>query len=123
RTAHNGIDLYTWGEQECVLPIGATGADLHDAGLNLHPGDLLLLEETRGADDPDQPADPARRQVVRLTSVRAVHDPVTGTDVLTVGWDPADALTVPIRVSARIPAETGPLVAIGVARGNAVACD
>jgi predicted phage baseplate assembly protein len=30
---------------------------------------------------------------------------------------------VPIRVSARIPAETGPLVPIGVARGNVVSCD
>ena len=123
RTAHNRVDFYTWGDQECVLPIGATGATLRDDGLDLQAGDLLLLEEIRGVADSDQPADPAARQVVRLTSVRAQHDPVTATDVLTVGWDPADALTLPIHVSARIPEETGPLVQIAVARGNVVVCD
>src|SRR4051794_21950970 len=54
RLAHNRIELYTWGEQECMLPIGSTSADLHDAGLALQAGDLLLLEEIRGVAGADQ---------------------------------------------------------------------
>jgi hypothetical protein len=123
RVAHNRIEPYTWGEQECILGAGATAATLRDSGLDLHAGDLLLWEEERGTADADQPADPERRQVVRLTGVRAGTDPVTGTAVVEVTWDAADALRLPLRVSVRIPPVSGPAVAVTVARGNVVAVD
>lgn len=31
RTAHNRLPLYTWGDRECCLPAGSTGADLEGA--------------------------------------------------------------------------------------------
>ncbi|GAA4697136.1 putative baseplate assembly protein [Phytohabitans rumicis] len=98
RVAHNAIDLYAWGERDCVLVTGATTASLVDGDLSLVAGDLLLL-------------DGARPQVVRLTGVRALNDPVTGTDVVDVTWDPADALRADLPL-------TG-----AVARGNIVAVD
>ena len=72
----NELDLYTWGDTDCCLPIGATSATLqgHHAA-KLRPGHLLVLAEVAGpvtgvvAD-----ADPAHRCVVRLTSVSDAED-------------------------------------------------
>lgn len=101
RRAHNDIAFYTWGEGDCVLAAGATTASLVDEALDLHPGDLLLLQPPPGIPS----------QVVRLTAVRNRHDPVTGTDIVDVTWDPADAL------AADLPVETT------VARGNVIVVD
>jgi hypothetical protein len=88
RPAHQRIAFHTWSDEDCCLPAGATRATLVDApGIALAPGDLLLLEET---------ADPAHRQVVRLTAVTSGSDPLDGTGVLEVEWDRADALGLPL---------------------------
>jgi hypothetical protein len=101
REKHNDIALYGWGEQDCVLPAGATAASLADDGLDLHPGDLLLLEAVPGTPS----------QVVRLTEVGQLPDLVTGTNVVDVAWDPADALATDL-----------PL-ATTVVRGNVIVVD
>ena len=77
--AHNEIRFYTWGEQECCLPKGATSATLRDdpdpsdptKRLRLCVGDVLILQEQLGPNTgTEADADPTRRQAVRLTSVR-----------------------------------------------------
>jgi hypothetical protein len=101
---HDRLAFHPWGETECCLPAGATGATLlgRTAGgqaVHLAPGDLLLLEETA---DPGSrvkaDADPERRHVVRLTEVTAAADPLDGTEVLEVAWGEADALPRPLCV-------------------------
>jgi len=71
--AHNEIKFYTWMEQRCCLPKGATSATLLDDGgnrLRLRVGDVLILEELLGPRTGDAAdADPAHRQAVRLTQV------------------------------------------------------
>lgn len=130
RRAHNALELYAWGEDECCLPAGATAATLRrPAGFALAAGDLLLLEEAR---DPltgiEGDADATRRHVVLLTRVTtstpggsALRDPVNGTPVAEVAWGAADALTFPLCVSARGTDKT--LRAVGLARGNVTIAD
>lgn len=118
--AHNELRFYSWSDDECCLPAGATDATLCDddgARVRLMPGDLLLLEaragDTTGA---AADADPHRRWVVRLTHVdpaaRPVggsrqpgpvrRDPVTGQAYVTVRWGAADALPFALCLSKRI---------------------
>jgi len=95
----NAIPIYTWGRQECCLPVGATTADL-SGSRPLKPGDLLLLEEVKGlTTGQPQDADPTHRQVVRLTEVTEISDPLTGDQLTRVAWDSADALTRPVCLS------------------------
>lgn len=65
--SHNEINFYTWGEDEALLPQGATCAVLEDPPenrLRLRPGDLLIFEQ-KGLAIGDVP----RRHAVRLTTV------------------------------------------------------
>lgn len=57
RPEHNTIRFWTWGDEACSLPKGATSATLRDGwadeeclarSLELAPGDLLLIEEVLG---------------------------------------------------------------------------
>ena len=98
RPGHGRLAFHTWGEEECCLPSGATNATLVNRTstgdpVDLQRGDLLLLSQTA---DPgtlrEEDADPTKRFVVRLASVDAATDPLDGTEILDVGWDPADAL-------------------------------
>jgi hypothetical protein len=130
RRAHNALDFYTWDEDECCLPAGATAATLRrPAGFALAPGDLLLLEEAR---DPltgvAGDADPARRHVVLLTRVTtrtpggtSLQDPLDGTPIAEVAWEADDALPFPLCISARDEGKT--LRTVGVARGNVAPAD
>jgi predicted phage baseplate assembly protein len=118
--AHNRISLWTWGNHDCCLPVGATSATLVNDGLRLRPGDLLLLEEILGAKTGvAADADRSHRQVVRLVTVEAGRDELFGQDVLEVTWDRADALTFPFCVNARGGPDCADLE-VGVARGNIV---
>ena len=99
-SAHNDLQLYTWSDEACCLPRGATRAFLRDDAANrlrLRAGDLLLLESrantTTGL---PQDADPLQRQVVRLRFV----DP------------PADADRAPSPVPRRDPVTLEPLVEV-----------
>ncbi len=79
--AHNKIHFYTWGDERCCLPKGATHATLRGALLNLKAGDVLIFEEVIGprtgrAED----ADPAHRCAVRLTHVETLDAGRTAAD-------------------------------------------
>jgi predicted phage baseplate assembly protein len=118
--AHNEISPWTWGDYQCCLPAGATAATLTDTGLQLSPGDLLLLEEIVGAvTGLPADADPTHRQVVRLTAVTPGRDPLYDQPLLEVSWDRADALAFPLCVTARGGPDCTDLT-VGVARGNIV---
>jgi hypothetical protein len=125
------IAFYTWSDDECLLPAGATSATLVDGSgggaAALAPGDLLLLIEvlspiTGLAGD----ASPQHRQVVRLTSVETVTDPLAPAKVLIdVGWDVADAPGFDLVIQAR-PTSAGSASATvhcAVAKGNVVLAD
>ena len=115
----NGIEIHDWGDAGCVLPRGATSVDLRgDLRDVLAEGDLLLFEEVADPDTGDaRLADPARRQVVRLTRVDFVRDNLAAADLTRVAWDPADGLAFELAVGA----SNGVVAAI--ARGNLLLAD
>jgi hypothetical protein len=145
RPDHNAIRFHTWGDTECCLLTGATAATLldswddgppgEDAGghggserkraLDLHVGDVLVLEEVIGprTGNPAD-ADPSHRHPVCLTTVHPTVDPVTGQPVVEITWDEADALPFALCVSTRGPApDCEPLDDVSVARGNVLLVD
>ncbi|SEG50214.1 putative baseplate assembly protein [Saccharopolyspora kobensis] len=130
RRAHNEIRFWTWGDELCRLPRGATAATLRDewagAGraLDLRPGDLLVLEEVRGArSGTPGDADPAHRQAVRLTSVTPGVDELLDQPVLEVTWASEDALTFSLCLSTAGGFDCSPVPDVSVARGNVVLVD
>jgi hypothetical protein len=133
---HDEIKLYTWGDRECCLPKGATGATLRGKLDNLGRGDFLLFEEVRGpGTGAPGDADPKHRHVVRLTRVAPTQDRLGGrfalqpkddpVDVTEIEWHPEDALPFPLCVSARTDEEHGGdyVENVSVARGNIVLAD
>lgn len=68
---HNELAFYTWSDDRCCLPKGATSATLAGNHPHLEPGMILIIEEVLGAQTGDPAdADPARRHAVRLESDR-----------------------------------------------------
>ncbi|NBF39481.1 MAG: hypothetical protein GVY14_03605, partial [Spirochaetes bacterium] len=133
----NEIAIHSWANEECCLAPGATSADLvgnlaYDPSVSgggppgvdlnnpwwLKPGDVLLFEEIR---DPETgrtaDANPEHRQVVRLTGVETVEDPLTGKTLTRVRWKPEDALEFSLCV------RTDEYETVSVARGNLVPAD
>jgi hypothetical protein len=119
-TAHNAIRFYTWSDDECCLPRGATRAFLHDCEANrlrLRVGDVLILEALKSttAGEPAD-ADAQQRTAVRLTrvdpeaplvgGVRAVpavrRDPVTAQAFVEIEWSDEDGLPFALCLSKRI---------------------
>ena len=118
--AHNTIRFFTWSDDECCLPRGATRAFLCDSAssrLRLRAGDVLILEAKRSpttAEPAD--ADAQHRAAVRLTrvdpeapldaGVRGMpderRDPVTNQLFVEVEWGEADALPFALCLSTRI---------------------
>jgi len=114
-SAHNDLRFYTWSDEACCLPRGATRAflaDRLDKRLRLRVGDLLLLEaraDTTNGLALD--ADPLQRHVVRLTRVDPEAqangapspaprlDPVTALPLVEVQWDAQDALPFDLCIS------------------------
>ncbi|MCX4587199.1 putative baseplate assembly protein [Streptomyces sp. NBC_01481] len=133
RPEHNTIRFWTWGDEVCSLPKGATSATLRDAwadeecsvrSLELAPGDLLLIEEVLGAvSGTPGDADPAHRQAVRLTSVTPVVDRLADQPVLEVTWAQEDAPAFPVCLSTRGGRDCEPVEDVSVARGNVVLVD
>ncbi|MGW2786937.1 putative baseplate assembly protein [Streptomyces populi] len=153
RPQHNAIRFWNWGDEECSLPAGATSATLrdewtddhgphdhdrrpHDHGhgdddqderqrlLALAPGDLLLIEEVLGPrTGAPADADPAHRQVVRLTSVTALVDELYDQPVVEVAWGAEDALSFPVCLSARGGPDCVLVDDVSLARGNVVPAD
>jgi hypothetical protein len=127
--AHNQISFYTWGDDECCLPRGATRATLVDdllAPLQLAAGDVLILEErldpgTGQAVD----ADPLRRHAVRLTRATPGEDALHSQPVVEIEWAAADALPFPLCLSTVIEVAglAAPLSDVSIARGNVALAD
>jgi predicted phage baseplate assembly protein len=129
RAAHSSISFHTWRQSEFCLPKGATRATLRDGArpleggavrrLALQPGDLLILEEIRGAETgAAADADPAKRWPVRLTRVEELVDPFDGTLLLEVEWGRADALPFALRVSSWTAPDA--IDALRLARGGTI---
>jgi len=111
--AHNRMQLYTWGDQECCLPTGATCAWLRGAFPNLVAGMVVIFEEVLGPQTgAAEDADPAHRWPVRLTAVEAAQDPIGNLfatppssaplDVTRIAWSSADALPFAVCVSSLV---------------------
>lgn len=132
RAAHNEMAFYSWSDQACCLPAGATAATLAGHFPNLAAGGFLAFEELVGPRT-GNPADRDRtnRPVVRLESVTAfagaapLTDPVTGAQITEIRWVAADALARPLCLSAETDAAFGRvyLPRVSVARGNIVLAD
>jgi hypothetical protein len=124
--AHNTIGFWTWGNEDCCLPRGATSATLRDPGraLRLRPGDLLIIEEVTGPrTGTPADADSAHRQAVRLTSVTTGEDALFEQPVVEVNWAQQDALTFDVCLSAHGGPDCALLADVSVARGNVVLAD
>ena len=126
---HNVLRFHTWGDEQCCLPIGSTGATLLGSHPDLRLGDVLLFEEVLGPTSGNTAdADPTHRQAVRLTSVVSTDgggplvDPIDGTPITEIEWCPEDALELPVWVSGQT-ATGAALNDVSVARGNIVLVD
>jgi len=127
RATRNEIRFYTWGDSNCCLPAGATGATLvKTPDLSLEPGDVLLFEEVKSPTTGlPADADPAHRHAVRLTRVDAtVEDalPATPVKLIEVAWAAEDALPFSLCLSAVTDRDEG-VVDVSVARGNVALAD
>jgi hypothetical protein len=126
--AHNEMNFYTWTEERCCLPKGATSAELEGHFPKLQIGDVLIFEEVFGPRTGEAgDADPSHRQAVRLTQepVLAV-DPLNTREFTSIEWGDEDALTFPLCISSRTDKEHGEKYlgnTVSVARGNIVLCD
>ncbi|HJP89018.1 MAG TPA: putative baseplate assembly protein [Candidatus Limnocylindrales bacterium] len=126
---HNRLTFYTWGDDRCCLPAGATSATLRGSHSTLVPGMVLVLEEVLGAETGNAAdADPTARQAVRLTRVKYLDegnpyiDPMDGTLITDIEWHADDALRRPLCVSSRTDANAA-IDDVCVARGNIVLVD
>jgi predicted phage baseplate assembly protein len=110
RPAHGAIEIWSWGETDSHLVVGATRAVLVDGTseptsdgrvLELVVGDVLLFEETHNPLSSGLgPADPSHRQAVRLTRVERLYDPLYDQTLLGVEWGVEDALRFELAVKA-----------------------
>ncbi len=141
--AHNTICFYTWGDEQCCLPKGASRATLCDDAahrLSLRVGDVLIFEEQIGPDTGAKAdADRTHRHAARLTRVspeatRAIingnpvitpgpllTDPLTGQAIVEIAWHPLDALPFPLCISTLVKGQLVPDVS--VAHGNVALVD
>jgi hypothetical protein len=139
---HYEIPVYTWGDADCCLPVGATSATLTDEWetppekdddseppserervLRLRAGDLLVFEEVKGPKSGRAPdADPSHRQAVLLTRVEHAEDELYDQPVVEVEWAAEDALRFPLCISS-IDENCEPVDRVTVARGNVVPVD
>jgi hypothetical protein len=125
--SHEEIEFYTWHEERCCLPAGATSATLKGSLPHLHAGDVLVFEEIVGpltgvAAD----ANPAHRHAVRLTSVASSRDPLfldPPERVTEIEWHTDDALPFALCISARTESSAEYIAKVSVARGNIVLAD
>ncbi|GJQ57326.1 MAG: putative baseplate assembly protein [Candidatus Scalindua sp. AMX11] len=135
---HNEIQFYTWGDQRCCLPKGATRATLLGRNNNLKAGDILIVSEKLGPETGrEEDADPARRHAVRLTAVHYQEDPLgkeyaesppvsspslnNPVPVTEIRWHSEDALLFSFCISATTDA--GYRENVSVALGNIVLAD
>ena len=110
RESLNEIDFYTWGDEECCLPRGATTATLAGHAEGLQPGEFLVFLERKSPTRlTEQDADRKHRHAVRLTRVEFTEDPsgkLFGPEavdepapITRIEWDPSDALPFSLCIS------------------------
>jgi hypothetical protein len=134
--ANNEMHFYTWGDDRCCLPKGATRATLklkNDEGLiNVTAGDVLIFIERRNPDNGvEEEADPSHRHAVRLIDVKPAMDPLfkevpTNQDmrVVDIEWAAADALPFPLCLwDVRVGGSPEQILPVSVALGNIVLAD
>lgn len=130
----NTIYLYTWGEENCSLPVGATQATLKDTGGKLRQclkkGMILIFEEYRNVDSgKENEGDLTHRHAVRLTRVTPQEDsllpetdnPTQKQRLLEIEWHLEDALPFPLVISKRVQSKL--YEDISICRGNVVLVD
>lgn len=95
--SHNEIRFYTWSDERCCLPKGATRATLENEGDRLKVGDhlkigdvLLFVEMRNPQSGIREEADPSHRHAVRLTKVTLGEDALFTED---------EAGTQPLRIA------------------------
>lgn len=144
---HNLMHFYTWGDANCCLPVGATGATLKHHLVNLQVGDVLIFEQVKGPQTGfAADADSRLRCAVRLTAVATqkangdelvdplfdVHgDPITlaaqtPQPVTEIQWSAGDALRFPVCISSKYVDDTGKtqvVTGVSMALGNIVLAD
>lgn len=125
-SVRNRICFYTWGEEQCCLPKGATQATLkrrNEDGVlqekHLKKGDVLIIEEEKGIAGANP--DPSHRHAVRLTEVRFLKDPLFSEEIVEIKWSPEDALPFPLCISKVVDGEV--VSDISIALGNVVLAD
>jgi hypothetical protein len=136
RQANNEMHFYTWGDDRCCLPKGATRATLkvkNDLGLiNVSAGDVLIFVEKRNPDNGvEQEADPSHRHAVRIIDVKPSTDPLfkevpTNQDmrVVDIEWAAADALPFALCLwDVRVGGSPEQILPVSVALGNIVLAD
>lgn len=108
RAEHNQFEFYTWGDERCCLPVGATQATLRGHWPDLVAGDVLVFREMMGAlTGAIEDADPAHRHVVRLVAVNAFDgtdpllDPLHEIEITEIRWHSEDALSFPLCLSSQ----------------------
>jgi hypothetical protein len=120
--AQERMPFYTWGDEHCCLPAGATRATLKGSFI-LNKGTVLVLKEIAGPES-GQPsdADPRHAHAVRLIAdAGQTTDPIDNTAVTEIAWSPRDALPFPLCISAT--PSTGIAQPISVVLGNIVLAD
>ncbi len=137
--AHNQMDFYTWSDDRCCLPRGATRATLAGHYPKLQAGDVLVFEEIRSPlTGATADADREHRHAVRLVAVKAFEvEPVSTTDpgipltdplpappqaITEIRWHDDDALPFPVCISA-LTQNGQPVSSVSVALGNIVLAD
>ena len=133
RAAHNTLDFYTWGSNECCLPQGATRATLDGSYPDLAPGDVLVFTERLGPRTGlEADADPTHRHAVRLTAVQAelqddlpLEPGALPAPITEIRWAEEDALPFPFCISSELDDEAGGGTATQVshALGNILLAD
>lgn len=101
---HNILYFYTWGNNRCCLPKGATRATLRGSYSNLTAGDVLIFEEVLGSQTgKPEDADPTHRHAIRLTKVTPGIDPLVllppdnvPLAITEIVWAVEDALPFPL---------------------------
>jgi hypothetical protein len=125
RESLNELDFYTWGDEECCLPRGATSATLVGHAEGLARDDFLVfVERVSPTRLTQEDADRKHRHVVRLTRVEFIDDPsgkLFGPEavdepapITRIEWDASDALPFSLCISVDGEAR------VSVAHGNIV---
>jgi hypothetical protein len=126
----NEMDFYTWGEDDCCIPLGATSTTLLGCHYELQKGDVLIFKEVcspRSGRYED--ADPSHCHAIRLIKQpRLLSDPLGGMieglkpgplQITEIVWGNEDALPFHLCVSANKEGR----IRVSKALGNIVPAD